>query len=296
MTPWINYHHLFYFKTIAEEGSVSKAAEKLRLGQPTLSSQLKQLEESLDTKLFDRRHKKLIITEQGKVALDYAKSIFQKGSEMYEVLQGNESSLKPHLRVGTLDSVAKQITMKFVKSSMDAGPCQITLSEGSPEQMLELLLLHKIDVYITNASPTGLNTRDLYIKRIKKEKVAFFASAKFKKLKKNFPESINHQNLVLPTYDSKLREDIDHWAKQHKLQLDILVESQDIGMKKLLAVEGFGIMAAAKHTVENQVKAKALYEIGSLNDVYEELYLVTAKRQRPNKVLKSAIDNFLASI
>ena len=35
MIPWINYHHLFYFKTIAEEGTVSKAAEKLKLGQPT---------------------------------------------------------------------------------------------------------------------------------------------------------------------------------------------------------------------------------------------------------------------
>ena len=84
--PWINYHHLFYFKTIAEEGSVSKAAEKLRLGQPTLSSQLIQFEDNLGVKLFDRSHKKLILTEQGNIALDYAKNIFRMGSEMYEVL------------------------------------------------------------------------------------------------------------------------------------------------------------------------------------------------------------------
>jgi LysR family transcriptional activator of nhaA len=51
---WINYHHLFYFKTIAEEGTVSKAAEKLRLGQPTLSAQLKQFEENLGVQLFER--------------------------------------------------------------------------------------------------------------------------------------------------------------------------------------------------------------------------------------------------
>ena len=39
-------HHLFYFMTIAEQGSVSKAAEKLLLGQPTLSAQLKEFEEN----------------------------------------------------------------------------------------------------------------------------------------------------------------------------------------------------------------------------------------------------------
>jgi LysR family transcriptional regulator, transcriptional activator of nhaA len=86
METWINYHHLFYFKVIAEEGSVSRAAEKLRLGQPTLSAQLRQLEESLGVRLFERRHKKLILTEQGKVALEYSKNIFRTG------LRNGESS------------------------------------------------------------------------------------------------------------------------------------------------------------------------------------------------------------
>ncbi|MFY7929999.1 MAG: LysR family transcriptional regulator, partial [Oligoflexus sp.] len=86
MNPWINYHHLFYFMTIAETGSVSKAAQKLRLGQPTLSAQLKQFEENLGVQLFERQHKKLILSEQGRVALDYARSIFKMGNEMYEVL------------------------------------------------------------------------------------------------------------------------------------------------------------------------------------------------------------------
>ena len=109
MNQWINYHHLYYFKTIAEEGSVSKAAEKLRLGQPTLSAQLKQFEDSLGVALFERQHKKLILTEQGKLALDYAKNIFRMGSEMYEVLHDRLKPLKPSLHIGALDSIPKQI-------------------------------------------------------------------------------------------------------------------------------------------------------------------------------------------
>ncbi len=61
MKPWINYQHLLYFKTIATEGSIVKAADKLRLGQPTLSAQLKQFEETIGVKRFDRRHKKLML-------------------------------------------------------------------------------------------------------------------------------------------------------------------------------------------------------------------------------------------
>ena len=82
MNHWINYHHLNYFRVIASEGSISKAAEKLRLGQPTLSAQLKQFEEQLGVRLFDRQHKKLILTEQGKIALNYAQTIFKLGFEM----------------------------------------------------------------------------------------------------------------------------------------------------------------------------------------------------------------------
>ena len=83
---WINYHHLYYFKTIAEEQSVSKAALKLRLGQPTLSAQLKQFEDVLGVQLFDRKHKRLILTEQGRIALQYSQNIFRLGDEMIDAL------------------------------------------------------------------------------------------------------------------------------------------------------------------------------------------------------------------
>ncbi|MFN8945712.1 MAG: LysR family transcriptional regulator, partial [Pseudobdellovibrionaceae bacterium] len=115
MYQWINYHHLFYFKTIAEEGTVSKAAAKLRLGQPTLSAQLKQFEDTMGVQLFERHHKRLVLTEQGKVALDYSRNIFKMGSEMYEVLHDRLKPLKPSLHLGALDSVPKQIVLQLVK-------------------------------------------------------------------------------------------------------------------------------------------------------------------------------------
>lgn len=292
MSPWINYHHLFYFKTIAEEGTVSKAAEKLRIGQPTLSAQLKQFEDALGIQLFVRQHKKLTLTEQGKVALDYAKNIFKMGSEMYEVLHDRIKPFKPTLHIGALDSISKQIVLQLVKNAVRISLCQITLSEGRLDELVRELSTHRMDLVVTNYLPTGVDAKGLFPKLITRNNVAFFGAPKFKNLRKGFPKSISGQPLVLPTYDSKLRYDLDHWAKAHDIELNIVAESQDIAVKKLMAISQLGLIAAATHTVTRQVLSGELIEIGKLQGVSEELYLLSANRKIPNAIATKLIKNF----
>ena len=293
MSPWINYHHLFYFKTIAEEGSVSKAADKLRIGQPTLSAQLKQFEDTLGVQLFERQHKKLILTEQGQVALDYSANIFKMGSEMYEVLHDRLKPAKPTLHIGSLDSVPKEVVYRLSKEALKISSCQISLSEGKFDELLRELTGHRLDMVITNFLPTGVDAKGLFPKSLIKNNVAFYGSAKFKSLRKNFPQSISGQPIVLPTYDSKLRQDLEHWARIHQIELNIIVESQDISVKKLMAQNGLGIIAAAGHAVEEQVADGDLVEIGVLKGVYEELFLVTAQRKIENTIAKKLMNSFV---
>lgn len=293
MNQWINYHHLFYFKTIAEEGSVSKAAEKLRLGQPTLSAQLKQFEDTLGVQLFERLHKKLILTEQGKIALDYSKNIFRMGSEMYEVLHDRLKPLKPSLHLGALDSVPKQIVLQLVKHAFRVSPCQITLSEGKSDELLRELTSHRMDLMVTNFLPTGIDARGLYHKSITKKNVAFYGAPKFKALRKGFPKSISGEPMILPTYDSKLRQDLDHWAKLNKVELNIITESQDISVKKLMAVSELGLIPTATHTVTGQILSGELIEIGQLQGVHEELFLLTAQRKIENPIASKLRDSFV---
>lgn len=293
MNQWINYHHLFYFKTIAEEGTVSKAASKLRLGQPTLSAQLKQFEEAIGVQLFERHHKKLVLTEQGKVALDYSKNIFRMGSEMYEVLHDRLKPLKPSLHIGSLDSIPKQIVLQLVKRAIRISPCQITLSEGKSDELLRELLAHRMDVMVTNFLPTGTDGKGLYPKSITKKNVAFYAAPKFKHLRKGFPKSISGEPMILPTYDGKLRQDLDHWAKLNKIELNVIIESQDISVKKLMAVNEIGLIAAATHTVTGHVLRGELIEIGQLQGVHEELFLVTAQRKIENTIASKLKESFV---
>lgn len=292
MNPWINYHHLFYFKTIAEEESVSKAAEKLKLGQPTLSAQLKQFESTLGVMLFERQHKKLILTEQGRVALDYARNIFKMGSEMYEVLHDRHLPQRISLQIGALDSVAKQVILQLVERALKISPCQVTLVEGGSDELLRELTSHRIDLLVTNFMPNGSDAQGLFHKLITKRNVSIYGAPKFKALRKNFPQSISGKPFLVPTYNSKLRYDFEHWAKSTGITLDVVAESQDIAVKKLMAISGIGLMPTASHTVMRQVLAGELVEIGELKGVHEELILVKANRKIENPIASQLIKTF----
>ena len=289
---WINYHHLFYFKAIAEEGSVSKAATRLRLGQPTLSAQLKQFEDVLGVQLFERQHKKLILTEQGNVALEYSKSIFKMGSEMVEVLHDRLKPNRPNLHVAALDSIPKQIILQLVKAAYKIPLCQISLSEGKSDELIRELASHRVDLVLTNFLPTGINAKGLFPRQITKKIVGFYGAPKFKSLRKGFPKSISGMPLILPSYDSKLRYDLDHWAKTQEIELNAIAETQDIGMKKLMAVSELGLIPTATHTVTQQVLSGELIEIGQLQGVHEELFLLSAQRKIENPIAARLMKTF----
>src|SRR6186713_1734881 len=81
---WLNYHHLLYFWTAAREGGVTRAAKKLRLAQPTVSEQIKRLEQLLGAELFERRGRTLVLSEFGRTVYGYADEIFSLGRELLD--------------------------------------------------------------------------------------------------------------------------------------------------------------------------------------------------------------------
>lgn len=292
MKNWINYHHLLYFKIIAEENSVSKAAEKLRLSQSTLSAQLKQFEDTIGVRLFDRDHKKLTLTDQGKVTLDYAKQIFSIGNELYEVLQDKIVPSRVSIQIGALDSIPKQVTLQMTRAAFLSEKCFVSVVEGRSEEIFRDLTAHQLDLIITNFIPLASHVRGLRHRMISSQPISIYGNAKYKLLKKDFPNSIQGKPFILPTYDSKLRYDIDHWLQSRSVRIDAIAESQDIGLKKLMAIEGLGLIPAASHTVSRQVESGELFEIGKLEALKEDLFLVTANRKIENTVARTLFERF----
>ena len=147
----LNYHHLLYFWTVVREGGISKAAEKLRLSQPTISAQIKILEDALGERLFQRQGRTLVLTDVGRVVDRYASEIFTAGSELLETLKGRPSGRAPRLAVGVANAVPKLVVYRLLRPATEgAEPVQITCSEGDPDQLVAQLATHSLDVVISD--------------------------------------------------------------------------------------------------------------------------------------------------
>ncbi len=289
---WLNYHHLYYFKVIASEGSISRAAQKLRLGQPTLSAQLKQFEEALGVRLFEREHKKLHLTESGKAALNYADEIFRLGNEMVEMLEDRLPANRVHVQVGALDSVPKELVSQLAQSAYRVAPCSVSILENSGTVLLRELRAHRIDLILMNYAPNTQEAQGLYVKKIAQLPILLCGARKYAHLKKDFPASLAGEPLILPTPHSQLRRDLDHFFATQKIAVHCIAETQDTSLQRLMGMDGVGLIPISAPSVQSQLKTKDLTAIGKLPGVFEEIFLITASRKIENPIAQELMKTF----
>src|SRR5262245_38011670 len=129
---WLNYHHLLYFWTVVREGGVSKASKVLRLAQPTVSGQIKALENAFGEKLFQRQGRSLVLTDVGQVVFRYADEIFSLGRELQDTLKGRPVSRPRRLVVGVSDSVEKRVAHRLLAPALESDGVQLVVRRRGP--------------------------------------------------------------------------------------------------------------------------------------------------------------------
>jgi len=283
---WINYHHLIYFKEIAGQGSVSKASKVLKVGQPALSSQLKNLEEYLGVQLFERRNRKLILTEPGKVVLEYAKKISSLGQELIEVVDDKILTNEIHLSVGALDSIPKHLICDIVDLAHKKTGCFMSIYEDSPDALLRQLLAHQLEFIISDQEVTSLEKSNVFSKKILHRPIMAYASSQFSNLKKGFPKSLDGAPCIVPTIHSKVRSDIEHFFHINGIRPKFIAETQDTSLQKILATKGDGVVFLPNFTTKELVQNKKLVKIGSLKEVYSDYYLIYGTRIIENPAME----------
>lgn len=275
---WINYHHLIYFKEIATQGSISKASEVLKVGQPALSSQLKSLEEYLGVKLFERKKRKIFLTGPGKVVLEYANKINSLGQELIQVVDDKIFTNEIHLSVGALDSVPKHLISDIVDFAHKKTGCFLSIYEDSIDSLLRQLLSHQLDIVISDQEITSLETENIFSKQILDRQIIAYAAPEFSHLRKNFPKSLDGTPCVVPTSHSKVRADIEHYFHLNDIRPKFIAETQDTSLQKILATKGDGVVFLPNFTTKELVHNKMLIRLGSLREVYSKYYLIYSTR------------------
>lgn len=290
---WLNYHHLIYFRSIATEGSIARAAEKLLVGQPALSAQLKRFESDLGHPLFERRKKRLVLTDAGKIVLKYAQSIHDSGQELLEALSNKTFSSTPILKIGALDGVPKRIVIDLVHAAHDLSSCTVTLVEGGPEQLLRAVHAHTLDLVVSDNPPAVTHDEAIFGRSLDKQAISIYGNPSFKECQKTFPQSLQDIPLIVPTFHSRLRHQVDSFFHINGLKYRMVAEVQDTILQKFLALEGLGAIPAADFSVREYVRSGQLVYLGSLPGVFEEYWLVGAKRVIENPLANALIKNFV---
>lgn len=289
---WLNYHHLYYFWITAKEGSIKATSKKLGIGQPAISSQIKTLEGALEQDLFKRQNRGLVLTEAGKVVLDYANQIFTLGNELMEVVKDGAFSKRIHLQFGALDSVPKGLVQSLIHSAQKTGPCVISVLEGEGDHLFRELQAHRIDLVISNFPPTIGDTKQFFSRLLAKIPIAIFATKKFHPLKRKFPNSLQSQPFIMPSLHSKLRHDLNHFFQTQSISVDVIIETQDTSIQKLLGIEGMGLIPLPDFAGKELVKEGKLIKIGTLRGVTEDFWLISSPRKIQNPIAMSLMKDF----
>lgn len=282
----INFHHLYYFYLIAEEGQVARAANRLRIGQPTLSTQLKQFEDRLGYMLFDRKRGQTIaLTPQGEILYTYSKEIFRLSDEMLAAAKGKKKDGTLHLRLGALDWLPKQEVSELIALVTKRFDCFVSVYEDTSSELMKKLSEHRFDLVITNSPVSHAEVRPFRAHRIALLPVLICGAPKFARLKRGFPKSLQGQPFILPTPHGRTRHVIEDYFQSRDIQLKVIGEAQDGELLRRAALSGEALVPLSPSTIEAEIKRGELVTIGSLSQVFEEVWLISTPRLMAHPVV-----------
>jgi LysR family transcriptional activator of nhaA len=278
---WLNYHHLLYFHATAREGSMTAAAKKLRLAQPTLSGQIKQLEDALGEPLFDRRGRRLELTETGRTVYHYADEIFGLGQEMLQAVQGRPSGRPVRLAVGVSDVLPKLVVYRLLEPVLAReGGVRVDCREGEVPALLAELGAHRLDLVLSDSPlPSGSGIR-AYSHALGECGVTFFGKpAVADALRAGFPRSLDGARALLPASGTALRRALDEWLDRLDITLDVAGEFGDSALLNAFGQAGAGVFAVATAVAREVASQFDVQPIGEAEDVRERFWAISAERR-----------------
>ena len=278
---WLNYHHLLYFWTVAREGNLTRASRQLNLTPQTVSAQIRSLEEDLGVELFERKGRRLVLTDAGRQAERYASEIFHLGRDLRDAIQGRPTGRPVEVIVGVADVVPKLIAHLLIEPALRLPePVHLICREASVPELLGQLAVHEIDVVLSDAPiPPGMSVK-AFNHPLGDCGVTFMATREIAdELRDDFPASLDRAPILLPTDGTALRRGLDQWFDGKGVSPEIVGEFQDSALLKVFGQAGLGVFPVPS-AVEDEVRQQYRVEfVGRVEEVREAFYAISAERR-----------------
>lgn len=292
MEPWLNYNHLHYFWVVAREGGLVQAAKVLHVSHPTLSAQIRALEERLGHALFDRMGRRLVLTDMGHLVYRHAEEIFSRGRDMLEEVAGRSIGMPRKLEVGIIDVFPKLVVRRLLEPVLTlAEPVRLVCHEDNYDRLLARLALHELDVVLADAPiPTGSAVR-AFNHLLGQCGVGIYGTpALARRYKPDFPASLTDAPMLLPLERVTLRRSMDHWLSSLELRPTVVAEFEDSALLKVFGSEGYGLFPAPLVVEDDIVSQYGVTRVGLAEGVSERFYAVSAERKLRNPGVVAVTD------
>lgn len=282
----LNYHHLRYFREVATEGHLGRAAARLNVSQSALSTQIRQLEERLGHRFFDRVGRTLVLTEAGRIALDHADRIFGAGDELLATLRQN-STASPPLRVGALSTLSRNLQLRFLRPLLGAGGCDFVLKSGNTSTLLDGLETLTLDVVLTTEVPRGGASSGFAAQRIAEQAVQIHGRPE-RLTHPSLKSLLQNEPLILPT-ESIIRAGYESLVTRLGIRPRIAATVDDMAMVRLLTREGAGLAFAPSVVLADEIASGAVVTAPFDLGIVEPFFAVTLPRKFPHPALATVL-------
>ena len=285
----LNYHHLRYFRAVAREGHLTRAAERLNVSQSALSAQIRQLEERLGHSLFDRRGRALHLTEAGRITLDHADAIFSTGSELVATLQQTNRTRRS-LRIGALATLSRNFQLQVLRPVLGRVDLDVIFRSGSAEELYAGLAALHLDLVLSNQPPPADALTPFVTQKLDEQPISLIGVPSLAAMNMPLRIRLAETPLVLPGRSSGIRAGFDALVDRLGIRPQVAAEVDDMAMMRLLAREGVGLAVLPPIVVRDELADTGLIEIEKLPDLTEVFYGVTIRRRFPNPVLREVLE------
>lgn len=278
---WLNYHHLLYFWTVAREGTIARASKELSLAQPTISGQIRVLEDQLGEKLFQRSGRNLVLTDVGRLVYRYADDIFGLGRELMDTLKDRPTGRPLRFQVGVADEVTKIIAYRLLEPAMRLPQqVQIVCRDGAAERLLTDLATHNLDLVIADTPISPAIKVKAFSHALGETPVTVFGTPKLAApRRKNFPRSLDGAPFLLPTSGKTLRRTLDQYFDQQGIRPRIVAELDDSALLTTFGQAGAGLFVAPT-VIEKEVQRQFdVTIVGRLDSVRERYFALSVERR-----------------
>jgi LysR family nitrogen assimilation transcriptional regulator len=272
----LNFRQLQFFVAIVEEGSLSKAALKVRVAQPSLSQHVRQLEAEMNTQLLFRGPKGVEPTEAGRTLLHHARVILGHIDVARDAIVSSQKQPAGNVRFGIPGTVANVLALPLVEEIRSRYPLiRLSLAEAMSGDILGWLRDGRVDVGIIYRtadaqliSSTHLLTEELWLIAPSRKNLQTVDTPEITL------EDLAKLDLILPTSAHGLRTLIDDFAIKNNICLEPRIEMDSATQLKLLVEKGIGFTILPLISVSQEIVRGALKAVRIVNPTpYRKLFL-----------------------